>query len=115
MSIQVGRKVRTIRAGPPLPESWLAAPGRNRGAANVGRILRLRPKRSERAFCVCPRRESRYYFPAMNFALAILTFVLFAVFIGWGIVLLMAGTPWLFIASLLVFIGLFAKYGCLSH
>ena len=51
----------------------------------------------------------------MNFALAILTFVLFAVFIGWGIVLLMAGTPWLFIASLLVFLGLFAKYGCLSH
>lgn len=51
----------------------------------------------------------------MNFALAILTFVLFAFFIGWGIVLLMGGTPWLFIAALLVFFGLFAKYGCLSQ
>ena len=115
MSIQVDRKVPTIRRDRALRNGCIRPWGETGDPASVGRILRLRPKRSERAFCVCPRRESRYYFPAMNFALAILTFVLFAVFIGWGIVLLMAGTPWLFIASLLVFIGLFAKYGCLSH
>jgi len=51
----------------------------------------------------------------MNFALAIVVFALFAFFIGWGIVLMLAGSPWLFAVSLLVFIGAFAKYGCLSH
>ena len=51
----------------------------------------------------------------MNFALAFLTFVLFAFFLGWCIVLLMNGTPWLFIAALLVFVGAFAKFGCLSQ
>ena len=51
----------------------------------------------------------------MKFALAILTFLLFAFFIGWGIVLLMHGSPWLFIAAMGVFVGTFIKYGCLSH
>jgi len=51
----------------------------------------------------------------MNFALSILTFVLFAFFIGWGIVMLMGGSPWLLIASLAVFLGTFVKYGCLSQ
>lgn len=51
----------------------------------------------------------------MNFALAILTFVFFAAFIGWGIILLMAGSPWVLIAALVVFFGAFAKYGCLSQ
>ena len=51
----------------------------------------------------------------MNFALAILTFLLFAFIIGWGIVLLMSGSPWLLIVALLVFLGTFAKYGCLSQ
>ena len=66
-------------------------------------------------FCICTDRERDYYLRAMNFALAILTFVLFAFFIGWGIVLLMGGSPWLFIVALLVFLGTFAKYGCLSQ
>ena len=51
----------------------------------------------------------------MNFALAILAFLLFAFFIGWGIVLLLAGKPILFAVAMLVFIGTFIKYGCLSH
>ena len=51
----------------------------------------------------------------MNFALAILIFLLFAFFIGWGIVLLLAGKPILFAVAMLVFIGTFIKYGCLSH
>lgn len=50
----------------------------------------------------------------MKFALAILIFLLFTVFIGWGIVEMLHGRPWLLIASLVVFVGLFAKYGCLS-
>ena len=51
----------------------------------------------------------------MNFALAWLTFVGFAFFLAWGIVLLMTGSPWLFIAALVVFLGAFTKYGCLSN
>jgi hypothetical protein len=50
----------------------------------------------------------------MNFALAILTFLVIAFFLAWGIVLLMTGSPWLFIAVVLVFLGSFAKWGCLS-
>jgi hypothetical protein len=51
----------------------------------------------------------------MKFALAILTFALFAFFISWGIILLLAGKPWLLIAAMLVFLGTFAQYGCRSH
>lgn len=51
----------------------------------------------------------------MKFALAILVFLLFTCFIGWGIVLLMHGSPWVLLASLGVFFGTFIKYGCLSQ
>ena len=51
----------------------------------------------------------------MNFVLALLCFAGFALVLGWGIVFLMTGTPWLLVAALLVFIGAFAKFGCLSH
>jgi hypothetical protein len=51
----------------------------------------------------------------MKFALAILTFALFTFFISWGILELLKGSPWLLIAALGVFIGTFAKYGCLSQ
>ena len=51
----------------------------------------------------------------MKFALAILTFVLFAFFISWGILMLLHGSPWLLIAALGVFLGTFIKYGCLSQ
>lgn len=51
----------------------------------------------------------------MKFALAIFVFLLFAFFIGWGVILLLHGQPWLLAAALLVFIGTFIKYGCLSH
>lgn len=51
----------------------------------------------------------------MKFAAAILVFGLFAFFIGWGIIELLKGSPWLLLASLAVFIGTFTKYGCLSH
>jgi hypothetical protein len=51
----------------------------------------------------------------MKFALAILTFVLFAFFISWGIILLLAGNPWLLIGAMAVFLGTFIRYGCHSH
>ena len=51
----------------------------------------------------------------MNFALAFLLFLVVAFFLSWGIVLLMTGSPWLFIGVVLVFLGSFVKFGCLSN
>jgi hypothetical protein len=51
----------------------------------------------------------------MNFALAILVFVLFGLAIGGGILMLIAGKPLLFILALIAFLGTFAKYGCASQ
>src|SRR5215469_15160909 len=71
----------------------------------------------------CPERDLNYLrnksvslvLWLMKFAAAILVFFLFAFFIGWGIVELLKGRPWLLIATMGVFIGTFAKYGCLTH
>ena len=53
--------------------------------------------------------------PPMKFALAILTFALFAGFISWGIIELLKGHPWLLLAAVGVFLGTFIKYGCQPH
>ena len=51
----------------------------------------------------------------MKFALAILTFALFAFFIAWGIIEMLKGKPWLLLAAVGVFLGTFIKFGCQSH
>ena len=51
----------------------------------------------------------------MKFAAAIVVFALFACFIGWGVVELLKGSPWLLLAAVGVFLGTFIKFGCLSH
>ena len=51
----------------------------------------------------------------MKFFAAILIFALFALFLGWGIVELLKGSPWLLLAALAAFFATFIKYGCLSH
>jgi hypothetical protein len=51
----------------------------------------------------------------MKFAAAILVFVLFACFIGWGVVELLKGQPWILLAAAGVFLGTFIKFGCQSH
>jgi hypothetical protein len=51
----------------------------------------------------------------MKFCLAILVYLLMAAVIGWGILLMMAGKPWLLIASALVYLVGFARIGCASH
>ncbi len=51
----------------------------------------------------------------MKFTLAIAAFTLFAFFMGWGIIELLKGSPWLLIATLGIFFGTFVKYGCQSH
>ena len=51
----------------------------------------------------------------MKFSLAILTFVVMALILAAGILALLAGKPMLLIIGAVAFIGLFAKFGCLSH
>jgi hypothetical protein len=52
---------------------------------------------------------------AMKFALAIFVYLLIGFFLSWGIILMIHGSPWLFIASVLIYILAFAKIGCLVH
>lgn len=51
----------------------------------------------------------------MKFALAILVYLLMAAVIGVGILLLVAGKPWLLIISLIAFVVAFGKLGCATH
>jgi len=51
----------------------------------------------------------------MNFALAILVYLLMGGVIGAGILLLVAGKPLFFIVTLVAFVIAFAKLGCLTQ
>jgi Trk-type K+ transport system membrane component len=51
----------------------------------------------------------------MKFALAIFVYLLIALVLGAGILLLLAGKPWLFIAAVVGFIVAFGRIGCMSH
>jgi hypothetical protein len=51
----------------------------------------------------------------MKFALAILIYLLMAAVLGGGILLLVAGKPWLFIIALPAFMIAFGRLGCKSH
>jgi hypothetical protein len=51
----------------------------------------------------------------MNFALAILVYLLMAAVIGAGILLLVAGKPLFLIISLIVFVVAFGRLGCMTH
>lgn len=54
-------------------------------------------------------------FVAMNFALAILVYLLMAAVLGAGILLLVLGKPLLFIIAVIAFLLAFAKLGCLTQ
>ncbi len=51
----------------------------------------------------------------MKFALAIFTYLAMAAILGAGILLLVAGKPWLLIIALIAFVVAFGKLGCQSH
>ena len=72
------------------------------------------PPNSERFRPLAPRaRITRI--AAMKLFLAVLAYLLIGVVLGWGLLLMMAGKPWLLIAGLLVYLVAFAKFGCTSH
>ncbi len=51
----------------------------------------------------------------MKFALAILVYVIIALILGTGILLLLQGKPWLLVVGVFGFIVAFARIGCKSH
>lgn len=51
----------------------------------------------------------------MKFALAILVYLLIGVVLGAGILLTVAGKPWLLIGAFIVYVVAFGKIGCMTH
>ena len=51
----------------------------------------------------------------MNFFFAILVMMAMAAVLALGIVKAVLGSAWFLVIGLLVFFGLFVKYGCSSH
>lgn len=51
----------------------------------------------------------------MKFALAILVYLLVGLILSAGILLLLAGKPWLLIIGLLAYVVAFGKIGCMTH
>jgi hypothetical protein len=51
----------------------------------------------------------------MKLALAALIYLVIALVLSLGILLLLTGKPWLLIIAVLVYIVAFSKIGCLSH
>jgi hypothetical protein len=51
----------------------------------------------------------------MKLALAVLTYLIMAVILGAGILLLVAGNPWLLIIAVVAFVVAFGRLGCMTH
>lgn len=49
----------------------------------------------------------------MRFFWSILVYVLFALLLGWGILSLVHGNPWVLVAGFLTYLVLMIKIGCL--
>ncbi len=66
-------------------------------------------------FPACAPAQPRYRWP-MKFLLAVAVYLGMGVFIGWGIYAMMHGKPAILIVSLLAYLVIAAKKGCLdSH
>ncbi len=51
----------------------------------------------------------------MKLALAVLVYVLMGLVLSAGVLLLLAGKPWLLIIALLAYVVAFGKIGCMTH
>ena len=61
------------------------------------------------------RHAKAFILSRMNFALAILAYLVIGAIFGAAILLLVAGKPLLFIITLVVFMLAFGKLGCLTQ
>jgi hypothetical protein len=62
----------------------------------------------------CVNHASHYHY-GMKFFLACLVYVLVAALLAWGMLLAIAGKPWLLIAGLVAYLLALGKIGCASH
>jgi hypothetical protein len=53
--------------------------------------------------------------PSMKLALAVLVYLVIALILGLGILLLVAGKPWPLIIAFLLYVVAFGRIGCLSQ
>jgi hypothetical protein len=51
----------------------------------------------------------------MKLFLAVFVYLLIGAVLGWGILLMIAGKPWLLIVAFVVYALAFARIGCISH
>ena len=51
----------------------------------------------------------------MKFALATLVYLLIGLVFSAGILLLLAGKPWLLLLALLAYVAAFGRIGCMTH
>jgi hypothetical protein len=51
----------------------------------------------------------------MKLALAVLAYGLIGLILSAGILLLLAGKPWLLIIGILAYVAAFGKIGCMTH
>lgn len=51
----------------------------------------------------------------MKLAAAILVYLAIGLVLSWGILLLLDGKPWLFIAAFAAYVVAFGKIGCQTH
>jgi len=51
----------------------------------------------------------------MKLALAVLVYLLISLILCSGVLLLIAGKPWLLVLALVAYVVAFGKIGCLSH
>jgi hypothetical protein len=49
----------------------------------------------------------------VKFLLAVFVYLALGVLLGWGILMMMAGSYWLLASTVVVYLFLFAVYGCL--
>lgn len=51
----------------------------------------------------------------MKFFLAILVYLLIGAVLSWGILLALAGKPWLLVGGLIAYLAALGKIGCAAH
>ena len=51
----------------------------------------------------------------MKFFMSLVVYLLIGLVLGWGILLLIKGSPWLLVVSTLAYVVAFTKIGCKTH
>jgi hypothetical protein len=81
----------------------------------MARLSTLRPKLIQRVPCLLAFTGKMDKIRAMKLGAAILIYLVIGVVLSFGVLLMLAGKPWLFIVALLAYVVAFGKIGCMTH